>query len=407
MHRLVFLVLSVAGCSRCSEKPAEPPFAEALRAKLAELNPDDSVVLKANGTIEWSHAGKEPAVIAARNYFEDYQAGEDLERLAGKIMAAATVRFSGNQILLGVRERQTIESSNFDRGAGTKNVFRPLGGRLVFVLLDDGEETMVLLNGKNLRELDAGFDELFPRARGDLVRRTPPQVLQISEGLWALEGDDYASAQILLGDTLSRLKLQGPPVVAVLGRYTVLAAGSRDARALAALAAEVRKHAESLEGRDYFPTLLIERDGGWADYEPPAQLEVEAIETFSELRFGARKIDSAAQTAVLRARADGGAPFIAELTGAKVSGKVLATAVWPMTLDTLLPEVDVLMLASVEGDEPKMLGFVPWARFREVMGAGCLQTSDWPPRFRVSKFPGPAQLEQLAPTMKLESLVTP
>ena len=206
--------------------------------------------------------------------------------------------------------------------------------------------------------------------------------------------------------------LEGAPVIAVLGRYTVLAAGSKDLRALAALVAESGKHAETREGRDFFPTLLAQRDGAWVDFEPPPLLSPEAVETFSELSFAARKGDSAAQLAVLRARADGGAPFVAALTGAKVGGRVLATAVLPETLDTLLPEVEVLLLASVERNEhgergePKMLGFMSWARFREVMGDACAQTGDWPPRFRVSKFPSPAKLEQLAPTMKLEQLAT-
>jgi len=418
MLMLSALVLA-SGCERCGEgstaaRPgaatatllSQAEFANALRAQLAQLRPGDQFVLNSHRTtLEWTRPGENRAsVVAVSNLFDDYRAGMSVAGLAERTIAVTSIgEVQGNRVMVGLRERLAIETASRRLGEDRGRVpFKQVGSRLALALFDDRPEMMVLLKQRELEQLDAGFDQLWPGAVANVRQLPPLEAKRLSTGgIWALEGDDYGSTLALLGEATQHLSLKGAPVVAVLGRDSVLVTGADDAAGLDGLSAMLAGLLREMSGRDYFPTVVTLRNGEWVDFVPPADAGYDG-EAYLSLRRQAQTSDLDNQQRALEETAsDGGGPMVVsqKVIRAQQGKRAFRTALLLDTAETaLLPEVDVLMLGSEQGDKPGVLGFVNWSQFRQVMGARCTDSGLWPTRYRVTGFPTAEQLKVLKPT---------
>ncbi|MBL8958086.1 MAG: hypothetical protein JNK82_45360 [Myxococcaceae bacterium] len=97
--------------------------------------------------------------------------------------------------------------------------------------------------------------------------------------------------------------------------------------------------------------------------------------------------------------------FPATLMVTRRDGRQLEVVVITETVDMTIPRGDVVVLQQLveaEGSGMKLVGWVPWKRFIEVMKPPPVET--WPPRWRVKAFPTAAQLKKLAPHPTLDDL---
>lgn len=92
--------------------------------------------------------------------------------------------------------------------------------------------------------------------------------------------------------------------------------------------------------------------------------------------------------------------FVAKYTlNQAQDGSYASFAVWSKGVDTLLPEVDVVMFFDGSKPEPRQIvARLPWGRVQAVLGERMLDTQMFPPRFYVSQFPSDAELDEMIRT---------
>ena len=72
-------------------------------------------------------------------------------------------------------------------------------------------------------------------------------------------------------------------------------------------------------------------------------------------------------------------------------GRLLSYAVWTETVETWLPETDLIVFGGMEGD-PTM---VPWSKAMEEVGHLVEAQDIYPPRYCVREFPSAEQLAKM------------
>jgi hypothetical protein len=140
-------------------------------------------------------------------------------------------------------------------------------------------------------------------------------------------------------------------------------------------------------------------DGEWVDWHPPVNHVL--YPKFQEMRARYLQGEYFEQKTLMEKlhEVQGEyAPFVASYSvlQKKDSEEILSYAVWGEGVDTLLPEADRVVFMQAPD---KNVGFVPWSRVREVMGAEMEEVPDlYPKRFRVREYPTPEQIEEMEPT---------
>jgi hypothetical protein len=83
------------------------------------------------------------------------------------------------------------------------------------------------------------------------------------------------------------------------------------------------------------------------------------------------------------------------------TGVLVTTATLAEGVDSLLPEVDWVMLVEQKGEVPTVLGLVPFSALQRARGQSLVKTARWPVRYRVRAFPNAAMLKTLQPRKEL------
>ncbi|MCO4772688.1 MAG: hypothetical protein KDA24_21835 [Deltaproteobacteria bacterium] len=270
--------------------------------------------------------------------------------------------------LVGVLRGQPLASTNP----------QPLSGSLAIDIVVDLPESMLpgttsVLEGMGLNPADA-----LTLATTNLRQATAEDVFQpVAEGVWAARtGDSYDSSRLLLTGLISKLPLQGDPVVMVANRGNLLVAGSDDVGGLARLA--VLGEEAMQQPRWVTGGALILRGGSYSDWLPgpehPSHAAFRYLSVLSRGQWYAQQkevLDAVAEAQGLK-RIVGSFGSIGDLRGGGMTFSVVEA------VTTLLPEVDLVVVVGPD-EVPR---FVPWAAFAETMKSP-VTPDTYPPRYEV------------------------
>lgn len=279
--------------------------------------------------------------------------------------------------------------------------YMPLGDHLLTTIVYDLPESMQTIPPKQFETWDVSSYQAWEIAIENLSERTRAMAKIGDHLISAVSGDNYDANRLFLVDRLRELGMEGDLVAMVPNRDTLYVTQLNDPVGLKMMA-ELSDAALQNEPRPMSPFPLQYLDGEWVDWQPPMNHVLHS--KFQEMRARYLQGEYAEQKSLIEKLQEGGEAtgpyeaFVAtySVLQKKDSAEILSYAVWGDGVDTLLPEVDRVVLIKSQ-DKPE--GFVPWARVREVMGTHMKEVPDlYPKRFRVREFPSESQLAEMEPT---------
>jgi hypothetical protein len=139
---------------------------------------------------------------------------------------------------------------------------------------------------------------------------------------------------------------------------------------------------------------LILEDGQWQDWivpdDHPSRTEFQNL----KIRWLAPLYEQQENDLKLLHAKQGIDVFVARYFVAQnQAGALFSYCVWGRGVDSLLPETGQVALFSQEGTPPI---FVDWSIVFSLCGDLMQPTDDYPPRYRVTEFPGEVILRKLA-----------
>jgi len=274
----------------------------------------------------------------------------------------------------------------------------PLGEHLLTTIVYDLPESMQTIPPEQFKTWEISSYEAWEIAIDNLAERTRAMAKIGDNLVSAVSGDNYDANRLFLVDRLREIGMTGHLVAMVPNRDTLYVTTLDNSLGLKMMA-ELSSKTLQNEPRPMSPFPLQYVDDEWVDWHPPMNHVL--YPHFQEMRTRFMQGEYAEQKALLeKLQSQGGFPeqFVAtySVLQKKDTEEILSYAVWGDGVDTLLPEVD--RVALIQTPE-KPLGFVSWARVREVMGAAITEVSDlYPKRYRVRSFPSPAELEEMEPS---------
>ncbi len=417
--KLAWLVALVVACGNPSQ-PGQAPAAKSavdpaasgdkdawgrqLATALHELDAKAAIRFDSAAFELTFESGEEKGVIGLTNYWDEArQSKQTVDEVAARIHGSYAAA-SSNRVLPSLRERAVIEvdanlrarlDPKIGGGHATDSVpYQPVGDDLALGLVEDRAESMSWLTTKSLADRSATFDATLERATRDLLARPPPKMTTIRPGTFRFDGDEYGSTHVLLGRLDRGVAVRGAAIAVFTSRETVFVTGSDDSDGLAAVVAATQT--EGTKPRAWVPRVLRAAQAGW---EPAPELP--GLVDLARVGWVA---DYERQTDVLRKLANDAGSAAEDAFAAKASairdkqtGRVVTYATLTQTVDTLLPEVDVVDLALWEHDSAKHIGLVKLASLRAVLGDHFTKTALWPPRYLVTSFPSARELAKLRP----------
>ncbi|MDB4961968.1 MAG: hypothetical protein JWP01_1967 [Myxococcales bacterium] len=349
-------------------------------------------------------------VVPLGNYFEEARRDKSsVEDVAARIHRSRSAT-AASGVLPSLRERVVIEVDANLRARRDPKIhssdspadtvpYQPVGDELALGLVEDRAETITWITTKALVPYGGSFDPLLASATRQLLARKAPAMTTIRPGSYRFDGDEYGATHVVLGRLDRGLEVQGDPIALFSSRETVFVTGSKDVEGVEAIlaAAEV----EAAKPRAWIPRLLRATANGW---EP-----VTGLPAFLEVQRTAQVADYERQTELLRELAqDGGTSdedaFTAKVVGMenKALGRIITMATLTQTVDTLLPQVDLVDLALWENEAARHIGLVTFSSLQATLGTRMVKTSLWPPRYRISSFPTAAEIKKLGPKMSFK-----
>lgn len=352
--------------------------------------------------------GQEPLTLFLSNFYDDYRAApperrdEVLQRLlrlhetpdvpdtyaSVRPALMPVLRPRSYFELLGLLE----ESAN--RPGKEAVTWRPLGDVMAVALVHDTPDAMQYIGPEQLERWGVGFDAAYTDALENLRRHSPEPLETLAPGTcrstWK---DNYAASRLLLDEVLRRCPVKGQPVVLIPNRDLLLITGTQDEKGLL-LAAEWAEKAlqtpRPLDGR-----ALRHTSGGWVPFLP--ERGSEARPAFQRLALTSQARDYAEQQQRLDRRHEqqGVDLFVAAFVPYEDEhGRSFSQAVWVKGIDTLLPQVDmVIFMDSKLGPEAPPVAVVRWdVVMRDVGNLLVPQEGLYPVRYRLKGFPSQEQL---------------
>ena len=268
----------------------------------------------------------------------------------------------------------------------------PLGEHLLTTIVYDLPESMQTIPPKQFETWQISSYEAWEIAIENLSERTRAMAKIGDHLVSAVSGDNYDANRLFLVDRLREIGMTGHLVAMVPNRDTLYITTLDDGLGLKMMA-ELSDKTLQAEPRPMSPFPLQYVDDEWVDWHPPVNHVL--YPRFQEMRARYMQGEYSEQKALLEKLQENGEyanQFVASYSvlQKKDTSEILSYAVWGDGVDTLLPETD--RVALIRNPE-KPLGFVPWARVREVMGTEMKEDLDlYPKRFRVRKFPTEEQL---------------
>lgn len=262
-------------------------------------------------------------------------------------------------------------------------VLEPFCDDLASVLVVDGESAMSYVTGAKLRTWQTPREEAFQAAVENLRSISPCMFLKQTEGFWISDyRDHHDAARLLLPHLFEQLDLQGRPVAVALDRAVVVVAGSADADALEAMV----QLCEERFGKTDRPLAcrpVVLDQGVWRPLE-----RGEGHPKLERLRVLQGLADCAEQKALLDAHHGARAEkiYVPTLRSAVHEHGHDTWAMWMESLDSLLPQADVITFARGEGDQLESRSRY-WADVEAEFGPFAPEANLYPPCYRLKAWP--------------------
>ncbi len=270
----------------------------------------------------------------------------------------------------------------------------------------DSEETTQIVIQADLESWDQPLDGMYQRALDNFANYVEEADVEPYDPtaefpIWHVAADDgYESSRLALPGFLAEFAelVEGSPIAIVPSRCQLIISGDGDVDSIGRLADAAEREFEA-SPRSLSPAVYTLGASGEV---VPLDLAVDHPH-YAAVRRGHRLLaaDSyAAQKEHLdeRHERDGTDIFVASLTllQNKESGVITSYTSWTQTVDTLLPEADLVALGRPVGDEFEMCAMVPWPEVMRLAGS-LLEPVDGlsPARWRCCEWPDDATLQQL------------
>ncbi len=265
----------------------------------------------------------------------------------------------------------------------------PLGEHFGVALVYDLPDAMRSIPQANLDAWGLTLYEALEIARENLAT-LPAKFIgpQSGEGVYlSATGDNYDASRILSPELIGQFHVKGDPVAMIANRDNLIVAGADDREGLQAM---LKMAAAALEQLRPISSVAVRFDGEeWVPWLPEVSHPLHT--QFRRLYFDAVGHDHAEQKELLdRLHAKTSQKlFVATFNVVQdPQGRLLSYAVWTESVESLLPQTDLVVFGRLEG-APAM---VPWAKAWEEVGHLLEPLEIYPPRYRVREFPSAEQL---------------
>lgn len=265
-----------------------------------------------------------------------------------------------------------------------------IGNNLSLGLVYDLPHSMRSISGEDLKGWDVSWYEAMEAAK-EALSEMEFAVAKIGDHLYAsASGDNYDASRLILTDLIQQMDVEGDHVAMVPNRDTLLVTGSDDETGLQIMVDLAEKALDDPRPLGSTPLRLV--DDEWVDWMPgdghPLRsrfLELERRFHYLEYADQKESLDQLyAQEAV--------DIFVATCSAVRNEDteEIFTYCVWPEGVKALLPVCDKVILGA-EGQPGQM---AEWSKVQAIAGELLAEEEQlYPPRFRVSGFPTPAQLE--------------
>lgn len=297
----------------------------------------------------------------------------------------------------GIRPRSMLESA---RLANLTNEVDPqhfhhrsliphqdFGADLVTVLLWDTPATMSVIDGAQLDDWEADFDDLLPVAIDNLDELPESGWTSMYKQVYSsLDEDDYAGARMLRPGYLDSTGLSGELVILHPNRCRLIVAAVDDARGIAKACERVFEEIGAPSPVSLRP--LVGRPGNWRPLAvPPSHPAHEMWQRLCHLN------DQMIHNSLRQP--------LQNLLGSDVTignydivegadGAYRSVTTWTDGVPSLLPRTELINLVNDWGTVT-----APWDEVRQLVGPLIEPTEHYPELWRVVDFPRPQELTKL------------
>ena len=268
----------------------------------------------------------------------------------------------------------------------------PLGEHFGVALVYDLPDAMRSIPQANLDAWGLTLYEVLEIARQNLAA-LPAKFIgpQSGDGVYlSVTGDNYDASRILSQELIEQFQVKGDPVAMIANRDSLIVAGAEDEAGLGAM---IKMAGEALEQPRPISSVAVRFDGQeWVHWLPDAEHPL--YKDFRHFFFNTLGRDYAEQKELLdRLHAKTKTKiFVATFNVVQdPQGRLLSYAIWTETVETWLPETDLVVFGGMDG-EPTM---VPWSEAMEEVGHMVEAQDIYPPRYCVREFPTAEQLARM------------
>ena len=269
----------------------------------------------------------------------------------------------------------------------------PIGAHLISTIVYDLSSAVRSLPRAQFTEWGVTYEEGLKIASENLSR-APFKFATLPDGIYfALTGDNYDAARLLLPDLLERWKVDGDPIAMVPNRNVLFMTGSNNAVALKVL---VQVVAEALKEPRPLSGIPLRWNGtAWEDWIIPRNHTVYSAFHDMEVRFLASEYHQHDELVQQHLRLKNSDAEISPCQAANAGQGLFSTAFWLKGVKCLLPKVDRLSLFVGDIKEPKLVAFGRWERIQEICGHIFKVTEYYPPRYLVEDFPTDDEIREI------------
>ena len=265
-----------------------------------------------------------------------------------------------------------------------------VGNHLSLGLVYDLPHSMRSISGDDLKGWDVSWYEAMEAAKSALSEMEFA-VARIGDHLYAsASGDNYDASRLILTDLIQQMDVDGDHVAMVPNRDTLLVTGSNDETGLQIMADLAEKALEDPRPLGATPLRLV--DGEWVDWMPDDGHPLRNRFLELERRFYYLEYADQKESLEQLHTKDEVDIFVATCSAVRneETEEIFTYCVWPEGIKAMLPVCDKVILGAA-GRPGRM---ADWSRVQAVAGELLVEDEQlYPPRFRVSDFPTPAQLE--------------
>lgn len=393
------------------KKDPKDAFADRLRREILRSGEDRPIRYDKE---RFSLEVGEGHVIYLQNIYEEYCAAPpavqtDVFRryvlLKDDVPLAKTLDEALPHLIPRVRERFFFTSLLLTFEAEGRKLprfaFKTFADHFAIELAYDLPQQSVHVMQDTLDEWKTALEEALKLAQGNLQAMTTVPLKVIRPGLYVSPWNDtYAPSRLLLPEYITSHQVKGEPVVAVANRDLLLLTGSQDPEGLEEMARRVHQARE--KPRFMTGHVLVWSEGAWSLFTP--EPDQSSFTDFLMLR----QLSAAGAYEHQKVRLDeihekkNIDVYVASvsLLQNKETNQIRSYCVWTQGVDTLLPETDDVVFHPAEAsdapNEKSRYISVPWAAVRNRLGALMSPVDGYPVRYRVTEFPSPEILREIA-----------